>query len=178
MSRTYALPSIVALLMTIAGCHTTVVTGPGPGTDTPVTLGSLGEGGYHISAGATALIPSGDIGFVITANGQGDYSIRWTDTVGTLAQFAGSISTDGKFAQPTYTNSSNTVLVSEQANVIQFTSTPQNSVDGVDIFTNTEPIYLDLTVQGSHTGFGIYFTGAYSGALIDSQLNPVAFTSP
>jgi hypothetical protein len=46
------------------------------------------------------------------------------------------------------------------------------------VVSSTDPIYLYLRVDNAQTGFGIYFTGAESGAQLSSDYNPVAFTSP
>ena len=51
-------------------------------------------------------------------------------------------------------------------------------LDGVDLVSGSDPIYVDLTVNGVHSGFSIYFTGAQSSLLLTSQYDPVAFTSP
>jgi hypothetical protein len=61
---------------------------------------------------------------------------------------------------------------------IDFSGTPGASVQGVQFVSLTDPVYFDLTVEQSHQGFGIYFTGARSRLVQDSFYNPVAFTSP
>ena len=55
---------------------------------------------------------------------------------------------------------------------------PGAQLDGVDLVSGSDPIYVDLTVNGVHSGFSIYFTGAQSSLLLTSQYDPVAFTSP
>jgi hypothetical protein len=153
---------------------------PTPALDAARPLGAQAMLGYRVDAGAASELPAGDLGFVITANGQGGYRITWSDTYGSAATFTGYITTDGYF-DPTqlhgYSGAENITLSADQG-MITFGSTPGSYVDGVDLVSSSDPIYLDLRVDNARTGFGIYFTGAESGSLLTSDYNPVAFTSP
>jgi hypothetical protein len=162
------------LLSTVAaGC------GGGSSADPLLTLGQRGLGGYRILAGANTIIPAGDIGYGVTANGQGGYSLVWIDTNGSPATFQGTITTDVGFdPNNTVAHTGAESVQFTAANRIDFTGVPGASLEGVDFITNSEPVYFDLLVDGGRAGFGIYFTGAGSGAVIDSLVNPVAFTSP
>ena len=59
---------------------------------------------------------------------------------------------------------------------LDFSSVPGAAADGVDFVPSTDPIYVDLRVDGAPAS--IYFTGADTSRLYLSDLNPVAFTSP
>lgn len=151
-----------------------------PVADAPVALGALGMPGYRILANAFASMPAGDLGFMVTANGQGGYRVTWTDTLGSAAHFAGSITSDGLFdpASVVGFSGAESIALSRDARVITFDSTPGTYVDGVDLVSTADPIYLDLQVDGQRAGFSIYFTGAQSGAQLNAAYDPVAFTSP
>jgi hypothetical protein len=157
------------------------VTNPTPVVyDAPVALGLEGMPGYHVLANGSSSLPSGDLGFVITANGAGGYRVTYSDTLGSAAHFSGVITTDGTFDpnQVQYYSGAEYITLSSDYRTITFDSTPGSAVDGVDLVSSTDPIYLDLMVDGAHTGFGIYFTGAQSGEVKSSAYDPVAFTTP
>ncbi len=152
---------------------------PAPQLDAPVPLGAQSMLGYRVQAGASAELPAGDLGFVVTANGQGGYRVTWSDTYGSAANFQGVITTDGYFDvnQVRGYSGAENIQIASYYRSISFSSTPGSYVDGVDLVSSTDPIYLDLYVDGSRSGFGIYFTGADTGATISSAYNPVAFTA-
>ena len=106
--------------------------------------------------------------------------MTWSDTYGSAAHFAGQITTDGYFdrSQVAGYSGAEYLTLSGDDRVITFDSTPGSYVDGVDLVSSTDPIYLDVTVDGARSGFGVYFTGAQTHALINSAYVPVAFTSP
>ena len=153
---------------------------PAPALDAARPLGAQGMLGYRVAANAAAELPAGDLGFVITANGQGGYRVTWSDTYGSAAAFTGYITTDGYFdaSQVRGYSGAEDIQMSADGSTITFGSSPGSYVDGVDLVSSTDPIYLDLRVDNAQTGFGIYFTGAESGAQLSSDYNPVAFTSP
>ncbi|MCU1280922.1 MAG: hypothetical protein JWM53_4468 [bacterium] len=155
-------------------------TQPSPALDAPRPLGLAQLIGYRVEANASAELPAGDLGFVITANGQGGYRVTWSDTYGSAASFTGYITTDGYFdgSQLRGYSGAEDIQLSADGGTVTFSSTPGSYVDGVDVVSSTDPIYLDLRVDGSRSGFGIYFTGAESGAQLSSAYDPVAFTSP
>jgi hypothetical protein len=162
----------ISFLLLTAGCHGRV-------GEPHAVLGSAAIPGYRILANAATAIPAGDLGFLITANGQGGYSITWTDTLDSLAEFAGSLTSDGAFSNPELcAQCSDTGIVTNQSDLIQWVSAPGAALHGFDVVTSLDPIYLSLTVDGQTGGFGIFFTGAVTGDVIDSVFNPVAFTSP
>ncbi len=153
---------------------------PAPQLDAPRPLGAAAMLGYRVLPNASAELPAGDLGFVVTANGQGGYRVTWSDTYGSAANFQGVITTDGYFDvnQVRGYSGAESIYVSSDARSISFSSTPGANVDGVDLVSSTDPIYVDLTVDGARSGFGIYFTGGESGGQLNSAYNPVAFTSP
>jgi hypothetical protein len=152
---------------------------PAPQLDAPRPLGDQAMYGYRVQSNASAELPAGDLGFVVTANGQGGYRVTWSDTYGSSAYFQGVITTDGYFDvhQVRGYSGAEDIQIAGDARSITFASTPGSYVDGVDLVSSTDPIYLDLFVDGSRSSFGIYFTGADSGATISSAYNPVAFTA-
>ncbi len=164
--------SFLALLLA-AGCH------PSPGSEPVVVLGARGLSGYHVLAGANTAIPGGDIGYLVTANGQGGYALYWTDTAGSPAVFTGTVTTDRGFDPNGTTKvdgSENVVFTAVDR--IDFSGVPGSGLQGIQFVSQTDPVYFDLLVDQSHQSFGIYFTGAHSGLVEDSFYNPVAFTSP
>ena len=148
--------------------------------DAPRALGLAAMPGYRVAANAASELPGGDLGFVVTANGAGGYRVTWSDTLGSAASFTGAITTDGAFdpSQVRGYSGAEDIQVAADGGSLTFSSTPGSAIDGVDLVSSTDPIYLDLRVDGSRSGFGIYFTGAESGALLTSDYDPVAFTSP
>jgi hypothetical protein len=178
-----------AMITTATGCivePAPVDQGPPPVHYTPpprdvaVSLGAAQALGYHLSAGADSELPAGDIGFVVTANGQGGYRLNWSDTLGSSAQFAGTITCDTNFDANQVKGYSGyeTIGISPDTRTITFDSVPGSQLDGIDLVSGSDPIYADLTVNGVHSGFSIYFTGAESHLLLTSDYDPVAFTSP
>jgi len=155
-------------------------TGAVPVLDAAEPLGLAGMMGYHVRAGAASALPDGDIGYVITANGDGGYRVTWSDTVGSPARFSGTITTDGQFdpSQFNHFSGAEDLVMSADLKTITFDSIPGSDLDGVDLVSSTDPIYLDATVDGSHYGFSVYFTGADTRQLLTSEFDPVAFTSP
>jgi len=153
---------------------------PAPALDAARPLGQAQLLGDRVEANASAELPAGDLGFVITANGNGGYRVTWSDTYGSAANFTGSITTDGYFdaSQVRGYSGAEDIQLSADAGTVTFSSVPGSYVDGVDVVSSTDPIYLDLRVDGARSGFGIYFTGAESGAQLTSDYDPVAFTSP
>jgi hypothetical protein len=167
--------AIAALLA--AGC--VVHTNGGPQNEPVVTLGAQSAPGYHIAQGASTAIPGGDIGYAVTANGGGGYRVVFTDTVGSPASFTGTITCDGTFdVNQTQAFGPNTAAQVTAANRIDFSGVPGANVDGIDTVSSTDPIYLTAQIDGSTVGVAIYFTGATTGTVQLSALDPVAFTSP
>jgi hypothetical protein len=152
--------------------------GDGPPPDSAVPLGPRAELGYHLRAGAASEVPGNAAGFVVTANGQGGYRIAWVAFDGQASTFSGSVTSDGTFDPTSVVGYSGREQINLQADgsEIDFSSVPGGSPDGVDFVPSTDPIYVDLRVDGAPGQ--IYFTGAATSRLYVSDLNPVAFTSP
>jgi hypothetical protein len=168
---------LLAFSLSLPGCfveHHTYDANPPNGT--PVVTGSAT---YHVLAGGSAVIPSGDLGYTVTANGQGGYRLAYTDTLGTSAEFSGTVWTDGEFdaRQLSSLSGANSFTLSAP-NRIDFDSFPGASLDGFDLVSSTDPIYLDARVSGAQAGFDILFPDAATGGTATSAYNPVAFTSP
>jgi hypothetical protein len=159
-------------LFVVSGCHVQ------DNSEPAVALGNRGLTGYHVRAGADTAIPDGDIGYLITANGQGGYRLTFIDTAGSAAVFQGTITTDNAFdPNGTQKFSGAEDVTFTAGDRIDFSGVPGASIEGVD-FSSPDPIYIDVTVDGSHQGFGIFFTGARSGLVQEASFDPVAFTSP
>jgi hypothetical protein len=174
ITRSLLLIPVVALLA--SGCHTTVVTTP-PATDTPFATARSGVFGYHVAAGASTVLPAGDIGYAVTASPPHTYRIFFADTLNTAAVFAGNVSADSGLA--TFSNPDGGVNFTQNADgSLSFSGVPGAQGETVDVTSNSDPIYLNLTVDNSGSGFGIYFTGGTTGQVVQSNYNPVAFTSP
>jgi len=171
---------LLVLGVAAGGCIVETHNPPPPDLDAPRPLGVAQMIGYRVAANASAVLPAGDLGYVITANGLGAYRVSWSDTFGSSALFSGSITTDGAFdaTQLHGLSGFEDITLSADGGTINFSSTPGANLDGVDLVSSTDPIYVDMRVDGSHGGFGIYFTGAESGSLLTSDYDPVAFTSP
>ncbi len=154
------------------------LTGCGPAPDSPVHLGAQRMLGYHVRAGAASLLPDGDIGFVVTANGQGGYRVAWAAYDGSTHVFSGTINSDGTFDSSSVLPLSGreTITLTTDAREIDVGSTPGAAPDGVDFVPSVDPIYVDLLVDGAPAH--VYFTGADTGRLYLSSYDPVAFTSP
>ena len=164
------LPFAVSLL--VAGCAS------GPAPDRAVPLGVRGELGYHVRAGAASEVPGDEIGFVFTANGQGGYRIAWVALDGSTSSFSGTASSDGVIdaASVTPLSGREQIDLSADGSAIDFSSVPSSAPDGVDFVPSTDPIYVDLRIDGAPAQ--LFFTGADTSRLYRSDYNPVAFTSP
>lgn len=146
-----------------------------PNPNPPVT----GTTVYHVLAGGAAVIPSGDLGYTVTANGQGGYRLAYTDTAGTSVEFSGTVWTDGEFdARQLASLSASQNFTLTAPNRIDFDSIPGASLDGFDMVSSTDPIYLEARVSGSTVGFDILFPDAATGGTATSAYDPVAFSSP
>jgi hypothetical protein len=156
-----------------AGCYVSSANEPA------VLLGQQAMSGYHVAANANTSIPDGDIGFLVTANGQGGYALYWIDTVGSAAVFDGNVTTDVGFEPNSTVKYSGTEGVTfTSTRRIDFNGVPGASLQGMEFVSQTDPVYFDLRVNGSRSGFGIFFTGARTGLVQESVYDPVAFTSP
>lgn len=154
---------------------------PAPSNEPLDNLGPQQSPGYHLLAGASTMLPAGDLGYLVTANGQGGYRVTWTDTQGSPAHFSGTITVDGTI-DPSQTHgfSGQESITFTGVNQVAFDSTPGSDVDGVDLVSSTDPIYLSASIDGATnpTDVAIYFTGATTQVVNISSLDPVAFTSP
>jgi hypothetical protein len=146
--------------------------------DSPVPLGVRGELGYHVRAGAASEVPGDEVGFVVTANGQGGYRIAWVAVDGSISAFSGSVASDGVIdpASVTPLSGREDITLAADRRSLDFSSVPSSAPDGVDLVPSADPIYVDLRIDGAPAQ--IYFTGADTSRLYLSQYNPVAFTSP
>jgi hypothetical protein len=159
----------VLLLVGTVGCDA---------PDHPVRLGARGLYGYHVSAGASSLVPDGEAGFVVTANGLGGYRVGWVGFDGAPSTFGGTITSDGPFDRPSILASGidTQLTIATDNSAIGFSAVTGGSPEYVDFVPLQDPIYVDLRVDGAYGH--IFFTGADTGHVYQSSYNPVAFTSP
>ncbi|MCU1280923.1 MAG: hypothetical protein JWM53_4469 [bacterium] len=150
----------------------------GSSADSPVPLGARGELGYHVRAGAASEVPGDEVGFVVTANGQGGYRLAWVAVDGSLSSFSGTASSDGVIDPASIAPFSGreNIQLSRDGRTLDFSSVPSGAADGLDFVPSADPIYVDLRIDGAAAQ--IFFTGADTSRLYLSQYNPVAFTSP
>lgn len=155
-----------------------LVTGCGPAPDAARRLGLRGMLGYHVRAGAASEVPANDVGFVVTANGVGGYRVAWVAFTGSRSTYSGSVTTDGRFDanQIAGLSGRETITVTTDLREIDFSSVADGYADGVDFVPSTDPIYLDVRIDGGLAH--CYFTGADTGRVLLSAYDPVAFTSP
>jgi hypothetical protein len=174
------IPTMQRLLLVVAALPFALVAGcgsSGPPPDSAVPLGARGELGYHLRAGAASEVPADQLGFVITANGQGGYRIAWVALDGSTSTFSGTASSDGVIDSASITPLSGREHIALRADgsALDFSSVPSSAPDGVDFVPSTDPIYVDLRIDGAPAA--IFFTGADSSRVFQSDYNPVAFTS-
>lgn len=150
----------------------------GPRPDRPVPLGPRGELGYHVRAGAASEVPGNELGFVVTANGSGGYRIAWVAVDGSTSTFSGTAESDGPIDATSIAPLSGReqITLDQSRTTLSFSSVPGSAPDGVDFVPATDPIYVDLRIDGAPAD--IFFTGAETSRLYRSDYNPVAFTSP
>jgi hypothetical protein len=149
-----------------------------PPPDRPVHLGVRGELGYHVRAGAASEVPGDQVGFVVTANGQGGYRIAWVAFDGSTSTFSGTAASDGAIDPQSIAPLSGRedITLDSDGKTLEFSSSATSAPDGVDFVPATDPIYVDLRIDGAPAA--IFFTGADTSRLYQSGYNPVAFTSP
>jgi hypothetical protein len=150
----------------------------GPAPDSPVHLGARAMVGYHVRAGAASEVPANEVGFVVTANGLGGYRIAWVAFDGSASTFSGTASSDGAIdpASIAPLSGREDVTLSADHAELDFSSVAGSAADGVDFVPSSDPIYVDLRIDGAPAN--VYFTGADTSRLFLSDFNPVAFTSP
>jgi len=164
------LPTLPLLLL--AACSSS------PPPDRAVPLGPRGELGYHVRAGAASEVPGNQLGFVVTANGSGGYRIAWVAVDGSTSTFSGTADSDGAIdpASVAPLSGREHITLDSNGTTLEFSSVPGSAADGVDFVPATDPIYVDLRIDGAPAD--IFFTGAETSRLYRSDYNPVAFTSP
>lgn len=160
----------LAPLLLLVGC--------GSPADSARHLGQLGMLGYHVAAGAASEVPASDEGFVVTANGQGGYRVAWVSFAGNQRVFSAHITCDTTFDPTSVAGFSGReqIAIAADASAIDAQSVVDGNPDGVDFVSQTDPIYVDLRIDGGPAH--VYFTGADTGRLLLSSFDPVAFTSP
>src|SRR4051812_17447013 len=119
------------LVLLIAGCHLS------PDNEPSAILGARAMSGYHVLANADTSIPAGDIGYLVTANGQGGYALYWTDTAGSPAFFSGFVTTDRGFDPNSAMKIDGTEAVTFTAtDRIDFSGTPGAAVQGIQFVSD------------------------------------------
>jgi hypothetical protein len=133
---------------------------------------------FHIVPNGSSAIPVGDIGYLITANGQGAYRLVWIDTLNSPACFSGILSTTGTFdASQTRKYSGQETISASAANEIRFASVPGSTLQGIDVTPSTDPLYVDAYIDGNPVAVNIYYS-RIPGTAESANADPAAFTSP
>jgi len=130
---------------------------------------------FRVVAGGSAAIPAGDVGFTVTANGTGGYRVAWSDQSGGGNCMTGIIRGQGGFDTNQTNKLSGSETVTADANEVRFASTPGTRVDGVDMVTLGDPLYLDAYLNGSLSNVRIYYQDATAG-LTTASSNPASFS--
>ena len=174
------LVGLMSLSLLFTGCIVHETDTPPPSNTGPVYAGSpppVGTPGYRVAANASVTMPDGDLGFLVTANGAGGYRVAWTDTQGTPALFSGTLTTDGSFDYSQLGVVGAPSVEETASNRIDFSSRPGAAIDGIDLVSSSDPIYLTAYVDGRMDGFSIYFDDPAAGPSV-SNYDPVSFSSP
>lgn len=163
----------VLLLVGIAGCagHTN-----GAGNEAiPV-----GVTAYSVKVGATLpLAPGQQVGYALTATALETYQFRWTGNAAVAGtgyrEFYGSVWTTGHFTAftPGCTNGKcpleNGDYVSAVQNIaggerVDWDTYASDGWDGFSFTTDTEPVYLDVFVDGQRRADLFFFPSATNGS--------------
>lgn len=130
---------------------------------------------YHVAAGLS--VNAADLGYTVTANGQGDYALHWRAGDNIATCFTGIVTVNGVIS-PTRTSKVSgveTFTISAE-NQLRFASVGGAEDQGINIGVGVEPIFVDAFVDGAHAT-NIYFRDGNSAA--DTAVSsPAAFTSP
>jgi hypothetical protein len=150
---------------------------PSPGDGGAALLGSgraqpAATTARHILANASIDIPPGQVGFAITADGQGGYRVAWVDTAGANRRYHGSVFVAGSFSQLSSVGMQYVMATGER---LDFQSAPGAGTTGyVDFVTSVDPITVDGLV-GSSDATLFYVDGS---GVARSVATPATLTSP
>jgi hypothetical protein len=157
-----SLPADAGAFSTDGGVYTLGSGRAQPGATTPL----------HVLANASIAVPAGQVGFAVTADGQGGYRVTWVDTAGANRRYHGSIFDDGTFSQIT---SIGMQYASANGGRLDFESAPGAGQEGyVDFVSSVDPIVVDALVGAS--GGAIFFVDG--SGLTRAVATPATLTSP
>jgi hypothetical protein len=168
----FALPGCIVV-------HDTTNPPPPPGNtcDLPTQSASASvPAPNHVAAGFP--VSAADIGYTVTANGQGDYAIHWRagDNISTC--FTGIVTVQGTIS-PSRTGAVTGVETYQisAVNQLRFASVGGAEDQGINVGVGVEPIFLDAFVDGAHADH-IFFRDGLNAAADTVTNSPAAFTSP
>jgi len=156
--RLVNLLAAASLMLAATGC---IVIAPDPNPpqcNLPTQAASTASfQSFPILAGGVASIQAGDYGFVVTANGQGGYRVAYSDQAGLATCFSGILRADQGFDPAQTRRLGGAVISSSVDNLeIRFASAPGAAVDGVDVVSQTDPLFVEAFVNGGTSGVQIF----------------------
>jgi hypothetical protein len=168
--------ALIALTLLAFGCNDdTACPGPCDGT-----LGARAMAGCRLARGAQPALDTQYIGFLVSSDKPGHFSVGWMDALGAATRFSGTVAVDGVIVPgSTHGHIGDEMVRFDAANQISFESAPGSDVAGVDLTTDSDTIYLDGYLNGSRLGFQARFP--YLDCYLDSvgdwqvQQTPIAF---
>jgi hypothetical protein len=131
---------------------------------------------YKIVPNGTATLAPGDVGFIVTANTSGGYRVAWTDETGGQYCMTGIIRGNGGLDTNQTIKLSGMETVSANAQEVRFASKPGTRIDGIDVVTLGDPMYLDAYINGTLTNVRIYYRQAPSNQVTTAIENPASFS--
>jgi hypothetical protein len=156
MQRLFILASIL-----LGGC---VVVDPTPtGCESPTSLG--GWLVYRVRPNVGTDIPSGDAAYAVTANSTGGYTVAWSDRTGSISNaFTGTLEASAGFDPSQTRRLSGAEQITVGANAIGFSSVPGTRIDGLEVVTLSDPLFVDARLNGAAAP-SIYYTDNFTGRL-------------
>jgi hypothetical protein len=163
------------MIVALAGAHVGCA-----GDPCDQTLGVRGMIGCKIAVGNQPELDDKFTGFLVGSDKRGHWNIGWIDSLGAPTIFSGTVSVDGAI-DPTgthgHTGTENVHF--DTPGQISFDSAPGATLAGVDLTTDSDSIYLDGFLNGSHLGFAARFETHRLESYptdFDTDWDPVAFT--
>jgi hypothetical protein len=126
---------------------------------------------FRVRPGSFAEIPASDFGFSVTANTTGGYRVAYSDQGGQATCFQAILSVGdeggvvGAFEAGKTIAFGSPKVESSASNEIRIASAPGSDVHGVDVVTTTDPLFLDVFINGTTTTRIFFPDNTAGGAL-------------
>ena len=142
--------------------------------------------GCRIAQGEQPRLDGKLTGFLVSSDKPNHFSVGWIDSLDSHSAFAGTISVDGTIdSRATHGHTGTEMVRFDGANQISFQSVPGNTLDGVDLTTTSDTIYLDGYLNGSRLATAVRLVGPYYSEYTDesrmgeadTNRDPVAFSA-